>query len=94
MRNKIDETTFADLLYFSSFIFLKNHGFIEEDKASEKVVTAKEELNPFDKDDIENLEGLPRFVFINEECGNLKVVGDGAKPTRDINQKKKSDVSQ
>ena len=33
-------------------------------------------------------------MFINEECGNLKVVGDGAKPTRDINQKKKSDVSQ
>ena len=59
-RSKIDETTFAeiDLLYFSSFIFKKknkkNHGFIEEDKPSEKVVIVEEELNRFDIDDIKN----------------------------------------
>ena len=37
--------------------------------------------------------GLRRSVFINEECENLKVVNDGGKLTKDINQKK-SDVSQ
>ena len=68
----------------------KNHVFIEEDKPSEKVVTAEEELNRFDIDSI----GLPRFVFINDKCGYLKVVNDGGELTRDINQKKKLDVSQ
>ena len=33
-------------------------------------------------------------MFVNEECGNLKVVNDGGELTRDINQKNKSDVSQ
>ena len=67
-RNKIDETTFADidLLYFSTFII----------------------------DGIENLENLPRFVFIDEECGNLKVFNDDEELTRNINHKKKLDVSQ
>ena len=36
--------------------------------------------------------GSPRFVSINEECGNLKVVNDGGELTRDSNQKKKSGV--
>ena len=72
----------------------KNHGFIEESKPSEKVVIAEEEVNRFDIDAIENLEGSPSFVFINEECGNLKVVNDGGELARDIDQKKKSDVSQ
>ena len=50
-----------------------------------------EERNRFD---IDGIEDSPRFVFINEECGNLKVVNDGGELTRDINQKKKLDVSQ
>ena len=33
-------------------------------------------------------------MYINEECGNLKVVKDYGELTRDINQKKKSDVLQ
>ena len=37
---------------------------------------------------------LPRQVFINEECGNLKVVVDGVELTRNINKKKKPDVLQ
>ena len=32
--------------------------------------------------------------FINKECGNLKVVNDDEELTRNINQKKKLDVSQ
>ena len=34
------------------------------------------------------------FVFLNGECGNLKVVNDGEELTRNINQKKNSNVSQ
>ena len=88
IRYKTNETSFADQLYFSNFIFKKSHGFIEEHKPSEIVV------NRFDIDEIDNFEGLPRFVFINEECRNLKVVNDGGELTGDINQKKKSNVSQ
>ena len=66
IRNKIDKATFAniDLLYFSTFS--------EEDKPSENFVVVEEELSRFDIDGIENLENLPRFVFINKKCGNLK----------------------
>ena len=72
-----------------------NHGFIEENNPSEKVVIVEEELNGVDIDDIENLENLPRFLLImHEECGNLKLVIDGGELTRNINQKKKSDISQ
>ena len=80
-------------LYFSSFIFTKKSRF-HWNKPSEKGVIAEEKINRFDIDGIENLEGSPRFVFINEECGNLKVVNDGGELARDIKQKKKSDVSQ
>ena len=45
-------------------------------------------------DDIRNLDDLSRFVFINEECQNLKVVNDGGELRRNISQKKKSNVSQ
>ena len=76
------------MLYDSSFISKKSHGFIEEYKLSEIVV------NGFDIDGIENLEGLPRFVFTNEESGNLEVVNDGGKPIGDINQKKNPKILQ
>ena len=71
-QNRWDYVPFIFLVLFSQ----KNHGFIEENKPSEKVAIAEEELNRFDIDGIENLEGSPRFVFINEKCGNLKVVND------------------
>ena len=35
---------------------------------------------------------LSRLVFINEECENLIAVNDGGELTRNINQKKKSEV--
>ena len=44
-------------------------------------------------DNIGDSEYLPRIVFIDEECGNLKD-NDGGEVTRNINQKKKSDVLQ
>ena len=36
-----------------------------------------------------NLGDLPRLVFIDEECGNLKVVVDGVELARNISKKKK-----
>ena len=59
-------------LYFSSFIFKENHNCNEEDSPSQNVVLTEEELDDIDIDEIRNLEG--RFKFINEGCGNLKVV--------------------
>ena len=72
----------------------KNHGFIEKSNLSEKHVIVEEELDCSDIDDIGNLEDSPRLVFIDEGCGNLIVVNDGGELTRNINQKKKSDVLQ
>ena len=43
----------------------------EEDKPSDKAVTAEE------LDGIENLVDLPRLMFIDEEFEDLKVVVDG-----------------
>ena len=80
------------MFYFSSFVL--NYGFIEENNPSEKVVIVEEELNRVDIDDIGNLENLPRFVFMGEERGNIKVVNNGGELIRNVDQNKKSDVSQ
>ena len=53
----------------------------------------EEELDCIDIDDIGNLEDSPRFVFIDEECGNFIVANDGEELTRNISQKK-SDILQ
>ena len=59
----------------SSFIFKENHVFIEEeDNRSNKVATVEEELDGFDIVGIGNVVGLPRLMFIVEECWNLIVV--------------------
>ena len=79
---------------FLFLIFLKSHGFIEDKNPSEKVFIIGEELNCVDIDDTGNLDDLPWFVFIDNECGNLKVVSDGGELSGNINQKRKSDVSQ
>ena len=68
----------------SCFIFKENHIFVEEEhNPSEKVVIVEEEL-----DSTGNLEDLSRLVFIDKECGNLKVFVDSGDLTRNINQKK------
>ena len=79
------------------FIFLalfSKHGFVKKSNPSEKNVIVEEELDCIDIDDIGNLEASTRLVFIDEECGNLIVVNDGGELTRNINQKKKSDLLQ
>ena len=87
--HKIEETTFAniDLFYFSSFIFKKITATLLK-----KDVIVDEELDCIDIDDIGNLEDSPRLMFIDKECGNLIAVNNGAKLTRNINQRKKSDA--
>ena len=67
---------------------------IEDENPSEKIFITVEELNCVDVDDIGNLDDLPWFVFIDNECGNLKVVSDCGELSRNINQKRNSDVSQ
>ena len=46
---------------------------------SQKGVIFDEEMDGIDTDDIGNTEDLLRVVFINEACGNLKVVIDGGR---------------
>ena len=53
-----------------------------------------EKLDGTDVYDIGNFEDLPILVFIDEECENPIVISDSGEFTRNINQKKKSDVLQ
>ena len=82
------------MFYFSGFIFKKNHGFIEKGNPSQKNAIVEEELDCIDIDDIGNLKDLTRLLFIGIECGNIIVVDDVEELTRNINQKKKSNVLQ
>ena len=72
-------------------LFLEKLASIDKHNPSEKFVTAEEELDGIDTDDIGNLEDSPRLVFIEEERENLN---DGGERTRNINQKKKSGILQ
>ena len=94
---KIEEAMFADtdLFYFSSFIL--NLGFRWRGQPFRKSCYSwgrTKSCCRVDIDDIGNLQNLPRLVFVDEECWSLKVVNDGGELTRNINQKKKSEVSQ
>ena len=74
----------VELALFLFYLQRKSHVFIEEeDNPLEKVVIVKGE-----PDDIGNLEDLPRLVFIDKECGNLKVFVDGEDLVRNIYLKK------
>ena len=46
----------------------------------------KEELDDIDIDNIGNMEGLLKIVFIHEECGNLEVIFNGGEITRNISK--------
>ena len=84
---------------FTCFIFLvlfskKYQDLIEEDHCPEKVVIDDEELDGVNINDTENLDDLPRFVFIDEECVNLKVVNIMENLLEVLTKRKKSDVLQ
>ena len=61
---------------FKFFSWGKSHFNWKKKHLSNKVVTVEEELYGINIDGIGNLMDLPRLMFINEECGNLKVVLD------------------
>ena len=92
--NKIKETTSADLdlFNFSSFIFKKLVLSLKKTTFQKKNVIVEEGLDGIDIDDTGNLEDSPRLKLIDEECEDLIVVNDGGERTRNINQKKKSEV--
>ena len=83
-------TCFIFLVLFSK----KNHSFIVEGNPSKNVVIVEEELDGTDIDDFGNSEDSPRLVLIDDEYENLTAVNDGRELTRNINQKKESDVLQ
>ena len=64
-------------MYFSSFILKKNTILLKKKTIQKKIIIVEAELNRVNIDDIRNLEDLPRFVFIDEEYRNLRVVNDG-----------------
>ena len=70
----MQEITLADIgfSYFSSFIFKVNDISLKKKKKTlqkKKLIIVEEELHG-----IGDLENLPRLVFIDDECGNLKVI--------------------
>ena len=60
----------------SWFIFKKNLGFILRRQPFRKGCYSRRKLDCTDIDDVENLQGSPRLVFIDEKYGNLIVVYD------------------
>ena len=73
--SKIQETSFANNETFK-FYFRRKSRFYWRGKPSNKVNTVEEEQNGTDTDGIGNLMDLPKLMFIDEECRNLKVVFD------------------
>ena len=93
---KIEESTltYIDLFCFSSFIFKKNHGFIQEGNPSEKFCYSWGRIRWYwcRWHWKLRLEDSSRFVFNDEKYENLIVVNDGGELTQNINQKKKFGV--
>ena len=50
--------------------------FSLKNKTTEKVAVVEEEIDGIDMGDIGNFKDLLRVVFINEECGYLRIVVD------------------
>ena len=81
--------------YIFQVLFSKKSWFYwKKTTLQENIAVFEEGLDCIDIDDVGNLENSSRFVFINEECGNLIVVNDGEELTRNINQKTKPNVLQ
>ena len=74
--SKIQETYFANNETFK-FYFWRRSRFYRREKSSNKVNTVEEEQDGINITGIGNLMDLPKLMFIDEECGNLKVVIDG-----------------
>ena len=85
-KNAIKFTFFKFTIYvhiglfiFSSLVFKENQVLDEECNPPKKIAVVEEGLGDIDINSIRrfrglNLEDLARIVFIDEECGNPKVV--------------------
>ena len=73
--SKIQETTFASNEKVQ-VLFLRKIAFLLK-REPLKVNAVEEEQDGIDIDGIGNLMDLPKRMFIDEECGNPKVVVDG-----------------
>ena len=85
-------TDFFFFFYFSSFIFKENHFRIDGDNPQEKLIIVVQERDDICMADNEKLGNLPRFDFIDNQCGNADEVVDGRKLTRNITKKRISIV--
>ena len=74
--SKIQETTLASNETLK-FYFWRKSLFCWRGKPSHKFDAVEQEQDGIDIDGIGNLMDLPKLMFIDEECGNLKVVVDG-----------------
>ena len=74
--SKIQETSFANNETFKSY-FQRKSRFYWRGKPSNNVNTVEEEQDETDVDGIWNLMDLPKLMFIDGECGNLKVAVGG-----------------
>ena len=74
--SKTQQTSFANNETFK-FYFRRKSRFYWRGKPSNKVNTVEEEQDGIDIDGIGNLMDLPKLMFIDEECGYLKIVFDG-----------------
>ena len=74
--SKIQETSFANNETFK-FYFWRRSRFYWREKSSNKVNTVKEEQDGINITGIGYLMDLPKLMFIDEECGNLKAVISG-----------------
>ena len=95
LKNQIGiwyETSFADNETCKSCFQRKSCFHWRRREPSDKVVMVEEELDGIDIYGIGKLVDLPRLMFIDEECGNLKIVVDGGELTRNNDRKKSSEV--
>ena len=74
--SKIQEASFANNERFK-FYFWRKSRFYQRRHLINKVVTVEEELDEIDIDGVGNSLNLPRLMFIDEDCGNLKVLVSG-----------------
>ena len=73
--SKKHETSFANNEILKFYFWRKSRFFEEENP--QKVNTVEEEQDGINITGIGNLMDLPKLMFTDEECGNLKVVVDG-----------------
>ena len=74
--SKIQSTSFASNETFK-FYFWRKSRYYWRGKSSKKVNTVPEEQDRINIAGIGNLIDLPKLMFLDEECWNLKVVIDG-----------------